>query len=56
MKTRTEILDEASRAFEESNFYFCGESPTERIMHWRIWIAAWTAALNSVEENNGIQT
>lgn len=32
-------------AFENSPFYFNGESPTERILAWHVWRQAWDAAM-----------
>jgi len=39
--------DAASRAFEESKYYFTGESPVRRVEDWRVWIDAWNAALSA---------
>lgn len=36
---------EAQEAFENhSSFYFCGESPCERIVYWHVWLESWMMA------------
>lgn len=45
MKQPQPDLDEMSRAFEDSDFYFRGESPVQRAEAWAVWRAAWKAAL-----------
>ncbi|KWU23383.1 hypothetical protein [Burkholderia cenocepacia] len=39
------ILDEMTQAFEDSKFYFNGESPVERLESWCVWKVAYKAAL-----------
>lgn len=38
-------LDVMSLTFEESQFYFNGESPVRRMEDWQVWRTAWKAAL-----------
>lgn len=42
------LLDAGTEAFHNSDFYFRGESPVERIIAWRIWFAAWRRAASEI--------
>lgn len=39
------------QAFEEqSNFYFCGETPLERRHNWDVWKQAWEMAIQQPKQ------
>ena len=45
-------FDRMQKEFEESRFYFCGESQADRLANWNVWKDAWKAGMKAQKEDS----